>query len=98
MMWTERGRLVLRPRAGAAQDVGDLLGLPFVQSVKNHKTLALASWVDGMAVQCGHAGLPLGVVWHKRRGKGHPHGWYVTTRGDMAVTLLESYVATLGAQ
>lgn len=91
VMWNERNRPVMRPRAGAALDIGDLVGLPVLQSVKNHRALALADWVDGMGVQCGNAGLGVGVVWHKRRGKGHPFEWYVTTTGAMAVTLLEAY-------
>lgn len=91
VMWNDRNRPVMRPRAGAAKDIGDLVGLPIVQSVKNHKTLALADWVGGMQQQMEHAGLPVGVVWHKRRGKGHPFDWYVTTSGLVAVELIEAY-------
>lgn len=98
VMWNDRGRPVMRPRAGAFADVGDLVGLPIVQSVKNHKSLALADWVDGMRRQCDNAGLPLGVVWHKRRLRGHPDGWYVTTSGAMAVDLIEAYCDRVAAR
>lgn len=98
VMWNERGRPVMRPRAGAQKDVGDLVGLPVVQSVKNHKSLALADWVNGMQTQMMNAGLPMGVVWHKRRGKGSPLDWYVTTTGGCAVVLLDSYFNAVAAQ
>lgn len=95
VMWTEAGREVHRPRAGAALDVGDLIGMPLVQSVKNHRALALADWVDGMTAQVANAGHDLGVVWHKRRGRGHPHGWYMTTSGLYGVALVEAYCQAL---
>lgn len=91
LLWHDLGRPVTRPRAGAAQDVGDLLGLPLVVSVKNCTRVDLAGWVTGMQAQMVHAGLPVGVVWHKRRGKADPRDWYVTTTGRCAVTLLEAY-------
>jgi hypothetical protein len=91
VLWNERGRPVMRPRAGATQDVGDLVGLPVVQSVKNHARMDLAGWVGGLQRQVGHAGLETGVVWHKRRGKGSPLDWYVTTSGALALVLLETY-------
>ncbi len=98
VMWNERGRPVRRPRAGAAKDVGDLVGMPLVQSVKNHKALALADWVAGMQAQMANAGLPVGVVWHKRRGKASPLDWYVTTSGLVAVQLIETYCDAVAAQ
>lgn len=98
VLWNERGRPVMRPRAGATEDIGDLVGLPIVQSVKNHRALALASWVDDMADQVGHAGLELGVVWHKRPGKGHPYDWYMTTSGLYGVALVEAYCDRLAAR
>jgi hypothetical protein len=91
VMWGQRGRPVYRPRAGAAKDVGDLVGLPIVQSVKNWNHLALAEWIDDMETQMDNSGLYTGVVWHKRRGKASPMDWYVTTTGACAVTLLEAY-------
>jgi hypothetical protein len=98
VMWIERGRTVMRPRAGAAKDIGDLVGMPLAQSVKNHKALALAGWVDDVAVQAANAGVELGVVWHKRPGKGHPYAWYMTCSGLVGVTLVEAYCDRLAAR
>ncbi len=98
VMWNERGRPVLRPRAGSQQDIGDLFGLPIVQSVKNHAELRLSSWVNDLADQVGHAGLETGVVWHKRRGKASPLDWYVTTSGRLALPLLEAYCDRVAAK
>lgn len=91
VMWNERERPVMRPRAGAQKDVGDLVGLPIVQSVKNWNHLALAEWIRDMHDQMANAGLGAGVVWHKRRGKAHPFDWYVTTSGVVAVEFMEAY-------
>ncbi len=91
VMWRGRDRAVMRPRAGTHQDVGDLVGLPIVQSIKNWNHLALAQWVSDLDDQVEHAGLETGVVWHKRRGKGSPLDWYVTTSGRLALPLLEAY-------
>ncbi len=98
VMWGERGRPVMRPRAGASKDVGDLVGMPLVQSVKNHRELRLADWVTGMQQQMVNAGLPVGVVWHKRRGKGSPLDWYVTTSGLVAVEMIEAYCDAVTAR
>jgi hypothetical protein len=80
-----------RPRAGTHQDTGDLTGLPVVVSVKNHARTELAEWVDALRLMTSHAGLDLGVVWHKRRGRGDPADWYVTTTGEHFMTLLRAY-------
>jgi len=98
VLWNERGRPVMRPRAGASQDIGDLVGLPVVQSVKNHAEMRLGSWVNDLTDQVGHAGLATGVVWHKRRGKASPLDWYVTTSGALAVVLLEAYCDAVTGQ
>jgi hypothetical protein len=98
LLWNGRERPVMRPRAGAVKDIGDLVGLPIVQSVKNHRALDLAGWVTGMLQQTENAGLDVGVVWHKRRGYGHPYDWYVTTNGAMAVQLIEAYCDRLTTQ
>lgn len=98
VLWNERGRPVMRPRAGAAKDIGDLVGLPIVQSVKNWGSLDLPRWVRGMQDQMVNAGLPVGVVWHKRRGKASPLDWYVTTSGLVAVELIEAYCDAVTAK
>lgn len=70
---------ILRPRAGAMRDKGDIHGLPVVISVKNWVEPTLGPWVDQMNTMCGWAGKGVGVVWHKRRGKSDPKEWWVTT-------------------
>lgn len=82
---------VERPRAGSHQDRGDLLGLPVVVSVKNHRGLDLSGWVGALPGMCAAAGLDHGVVWHKRRGRSSPGEWYVTTTGDTFIALLRGY-------
>jgi hypothetical protein len=69
---------ILRPRAGASNDKGDIHGLPVVISVKNWTDIALGPWVNECGRMIHHAGKGVGVVWHKRRGKGDPRDWYVT--------------------
>lgn len=92
----ELGRPLERPRAGALNDRGDLVGLPFTISVKNRNALALSVWVDEMARQTEHNAHAAGIVIHKRPGKGHPSGWYVTTRGDLWLPMARAYVGALG--
>lgn len=81
-----------RPRAGATADVGDIAGLPFVVSVKNHVRMDLAGWVDDAWQMTRNAGKGFGVVWHKRRGRGHPRDWYVTMRGADFFVLAQLYI------
>lgn len=87
----EHGFACVRPRAGAPQDRGDLAGLPVVVSIKNHKATELGKWMSALPRMCAAAGLPLGVVWHKRRGKASPADWYVTTDGATFLALLAAY-------
>jgi hypothetical protein len=81
-----------RPRAGSHNDVGDIGGLPIVISVKNHETMVLSTWVDQLGKMVARSQVSTGVVWHKRRGKGDPSGWYVTTTGGLFLPLLDSYL------
>jgi len=65
--------------AGAV-DKGDIGGIPDLTiQVKNHKEMRLALWVDEARQQASNAGNAVFVVIHKRRGKGDPGQWYVTT-------------------
>ena len=87
---------ILRPRAGAAKDKGDIHGLPVVISVKNYTDPHLGPWVDQMKTMCQHAHKGVGVVWWKKRGKGDPQDWYVTT-DDMSFALLnDKFTARMG--
>jgi hypothetical protein len=88
---TDRGYSVYRPRAGRQRDTGDLAGLPTVISVKNHVTLHLAEWVGDLESMVVAANVGTGVLWHKRRGKGDPRDWYVTTSGRLFLPLLGEY-------
>lgn len=81
-----------RPRAGAPQDRGDILGLPLVISVKNHVALDLGRWIKDLDVLVRNAHVETGLVWHKRVRVGSAAGWYVTMTGAHALPLLESYV------
>jgi hypothetical protein len=80
---------VERRALAGINDRGDIAGLTgLVVEVKNHRALDLAGWVG--EAQRESAGCPdLGVVWHKRRGKGSPADWYVTMDGATFVALLK---------
>lgn len=71
------------------KDIGDIGGLPVVIEVKNCKEMSLAQWVDEAVVEARNAEQAIGVVWHKRRGKGSPAECYVTMRGMDFVLLLQ---------
>lgn len=79
-------RLVL----SGSKDRGDVavFGLPLTIEVKNCATMKLAEWVDEAQKEKANSGVPLGVVWHKRKGKGLPKDWYVTMTGEEFVTIL----------
>lgn len=91
------GHPLYRPRAGSVEDLGDLLGLPMTVSVKNHRSLALAQWVTDMETQAARNNHDAGIVIHKRRGKGSPDHWYVTTTGRMWLPMATAYVASVKA-
>jgi hypothetical protein len=81
-----------RPRAGKFDDVGDIAGIPIVISVKNHRAMKLADWLAGVKRMVAAAKLPLGVVWHKKIGKGKPEDWYVTMDGATFLAFYEVYI------
>jgi hypothetical protein len=65
-------------------DRGDLTGLRIhgqrvVAELKNQKRMSLAEWVDEAEVERGNDDALIGLVIHKRRGKGDPLDQYVTT-------------------
>lgn len=82
---------ILRPRAGAPADKGDIHGLPVVISVKNWADPHLGPWVNEMQGMCVNSGKGVGVVWHKRRGTGNPEDWYVTTDEKSYFGLIDKY-------
>jgi hypothetical protein len=81
-----------RPRAGSVVDVGDIAGLPFVVSVKNHHAIDLASWTHRLKGMVADANLQTGFVFHKKVGKSDPGEWYCTTTGALMVPFLRSYM------
>lgn len=81
-----------RPRAGTVHDCGDIAGLPYVVSCKNCAKLELAAWVDALPRMCEAAKLATGIVIHKRRGKGNPGLWYVTTTLDLFMPFHDAYL------
>lgn len=82
-------RQVLRGKT----DLGDISGVrsPFgkvVLECKNHKSMTLGSWVEEAETERGNADALVGVVIHKRRGKGRAGDQYVTLTVDGLVKLL----------
>lgn len=64
-------------------DRGDIAGLrvhghKVVVECKNQKRLTLAEWVDESEVERGNDDALVGLVVHKRRGKGDPLDQYVS--------------------
>jgi hypothetical protein len=94
---TQLGASATRPRTTSITnvDTGDVVGVPLVVSVKNHAALNLAVWVDEMAAMVKRSPWDVGVVVHKRRGKGHPRDWYVTTPFGLVIPMLAAYVAQI---
>jgi hypothetical protein len=69
-----------RRALAGTQDRGDIAGIPgLVIEVKNERRMELARYVNEALAEAGLE--DLGVVWHKRRGRGSPGDWYVTMNG-----------------
>ncbi len=82
-----------RVKTGAA-DKGDISnvrtqgGQKVVVEVKNVKAMALSSWVTEAETERVNDQAQVGVVFHKRHGKGDPLDCYVTMTGRDFITLL----------
>lgn len=87
----ENGWSVERRALGGSKDKGDIAGAPVVIEVKNCATASLAQWIAEADAEAQNAGVDLGVVWHKRRGKGSPADWYVTMTGESFLAMLDTY-------
>lgn len=87
---TDSGFTARRIALKGSQDQGDIeiFGLPVIVEVKNCATSKLSEWVDESQKEKVNAGVPIGVVWHKRKGKGQPKDWYVTMTGSEFTELL----------
>jgi hypothetical protein len=85
-------RIDKRPRTGA-KDKGDIGGWRFagrriVVDCKDWNRLDLAGWIEEAEVERGNDDADVGLVIHKRRGKGWPGDQYVTLTLDQLLTLL----------
>ncbi|MFE0800123.1 hypothetical protein [Streptomyces sp. NPDC058812] len=78
-----------RRLAGAAKDRGDIAGVVgVVIEAKNTATRRLPEWIAEAEVERQNDGAWLGVVWHKRTGKGSAADGYVTMTGAQFTALL----------
>ncbi|MEV0015394.1 hypothetical protein [Streptomyces tendae] len=78
-----------RRLAGSRKDRGDIAGVVgVVIEAKNTASRNLAGWVDETETERQNDGAWLGVVWHKRTGKGSAADGYVTMTGAQFTELL----------
>jgi hypothetical protein len=78
-----------RRTLNGAKDRGDITGIPdVVIEVKNCARQELGAWVAEAEIERDNDHASLGVVWHKRRGKGNPGDWFVTMSGAQFAALL----------
>ena len=87
-------RIDRRVKTGAA-DKGDIGGLRhhghrLAVECKNHAAMNLAGWVTEAQTEAANDGALLGIVVHKRRGKGQAGDQYVTLVLSDLVKLLKS--------
>jgi hypothetical protein len=78
---------------GGVNDKGDISGVRFmghrvVIECKNVAQMSLGAWVEEARVEAGNDGALLGVVVHKRRGKGTAAHQFVTLTLEDFTTLL----------
>lgn len=89
------GDAICRRTTSGAKDRGDIHGLYIrgmrtVAECKNHKTMSLAEWVDEAETERGNDDAEIGIVIHKRRGKGQALDQYVTmTMRDLIAIITE---------
>ena len=83
---------------GGNRDRGDVSGIPGVTiEIKNRAEMQLAEWVDEANREAANGpDGEIGIVWHKRRGKGSPGDWYVTMDGWTATGLIVAAVKERG--
>lgn len=78
-----------RRLAGSSKDRGDVAGVVgVVIEVKSCARTELAAWLAEAEQERTNDGADLGVVWHKRRGKGSAADWFVTMDGATFTRLL----------
>lgn len=82
---------VERRALNGAQDRGDLAGIVGVTvEIKNCARMELAAWVDELLAEQANDRSDVGVVVHKRKGKGDPAAWYATMTVAQLVALLHA--------
>jgi hypothetical protein len=88
-----RGILAKRKAPSGNQDKGDIELLNSLSGIvieaKNTVRASLAEKVDQAVKEAANAGVPVGVVWDHRRGKGSPVDGYVTMSGEHFILLLQ---------
>ena len=77
------GDNICRRTTSGAKDRGDIHGLHIrglrtVAEVKNHQSMSLAAWVDEAEIERGNDDAAVGLVIHKRKGRGQALDQYVT--------------------
>lgn len=82
---------------GGIHDRGDVSGVRFmghriVIECKNVAAMSLGAWVEEAAIEAGNDDALLGVVVHKRRGKGQAADQFVTLTLEDFTTLLRGGV------
>ena len=88
---TRAGFTVERRALSGINDKGDITGLKdVVIEVKKHDSYAgkLAGWVEEAEIEKANAKATIGVVWHRRKGKGKAEEWFVTMSGDQFLQIL----------
>jgi hypothetical protein len=85
-----------RPRAGRANDVGDIVGLPLVISVKDHAHATLGPWIGDLQRMVYASDHTVGLIWHKRIRTGDPGHWYLTTTPYLLLPMVRAYVEACG--
>ena len=76
-----------------SKDKGDIRGVKHMgQRVavecKNHTKLSLGPWMNEAHKAMGHADAGVGLIVHKRHGKGQPGDQWVTTTVDDLIALI----------
>ena len=95
-----RGRLgddrIMRMPLNGSKDRGDIAGIRTVLGetvaveVKNHARMDLGTWLREAEVERGNADAKVGVVIHKRHGKG-------SARDQLVTMTVEDFAVLLGA-
>lgn len=91
----EAGFTTDRTRVGWVDDRGDIHGVRhptrgnFTVECKNHKTMALASWLEELDREIAANGGGSGAVVHKRRGVTEATEQYATLKFGMLLQLLK---------